>query len=94
MALQKEKEYINLKQWVHECKKRWGMKKATAKEHWRDFLGDDSIPRSKDQMGWLTMPALHVFKLGPKATSLFTLLAQVGWEKEPGPHRLVDYVYH
>lgn len=68
IALQKTKEYVNIRQWVKECKKRWGMKKAEAKIKWQDLLADDKVPKTRDQMNWVTMPALQVFASGPQLT--------------------------
>ena len=39
-----------------------GIKSEDAKNRWKDLLADPTIPRVKDQMGWLTMPALSVFQ--------------------------------
>ena len=64
MELQKTKEYINQRQWIRECKKRWGIKKEKAKMEWTEMLADSTVPKGKDQMGWLTMLALHVFSSG------------------------------
>ena len=61
IALQKAKEYVNVRQWVKECKKRWAMPSKDAKVKWQELIGDPQIPKSKDQMGWITMPAIHVF---------------------------------
>ena len=52
---------MNLRQWVKECKKRWGMDSKEAKAKWTEMIGNPNIPKTKDQMGWITMPALHVF---------------------------------
>ena len=64
VELQKKKEYINQRQWIRECKTRWGFKKERAKLEWKEMLADATVPKGKDQMGWLTMPALHVFSSG------------------------------
>ena len=61
ISMEKVKNYVNIRQWVKEAKSRWGLAKATAKQHWKEFLGDASIPKCKDQMGWLAMPALEAF---------------------------------
>ena len=67
VELQKTKEYINVKQWIRECKKRWGFRSEKAKAEWKELLADPKIPKAKDQMGWLTMPALHVFASGAQS---------------------------
>lgn len=60
----KTKDFVNIRQWVKKAKKRWNMSKEIAKQHWKTFLGDASIPKCKDQMGWLSMPALEAFAFG------------------------------
>ena len=62
VSMQKKKQYINFREYRTEAKKRWGLSKQEAKAEWKTFLSDPSIPKSKDQRGWLTMPALHSFK--------------------------------
>ena len=66
IALQKTKEFINLRQWAKASKERWGFSKKEAKRHWQEMLGDDRVVKSKDQMNWLTMPALHIFSWDPQ----------------------------
>lgn len=62
VALNKAKKYVNLREYIKKCKKRWGMKSEEAKQRWKDLLADPKIPKTNDQMGWVTMPALHVFE--------------------------------
>lgn len=62
VALNKAKKYVNLREYVKKCKKRWGIKSEEAKKRWKDLLADPKIPKTNDQMGWVTMPALHVFE--------------------------------
>ena len=62
IGLEKAKKYVNLREYIKKCKKRWGIKSDDAKNRWKDLLADPTIPRAKDQMGWLTMPALSVFQ--------------------------------
>lgn len=60
--LQKAKEYVNFRQFRKEAKTRWGLNKKEAGDQWRLMLGDPSVPKSRDQMNWTTMPALHIFR--------------------------------
>ena len=65
MELQKKKEYINQRQWIRECKTRWGFKKDRAKLEWKEMLADATVPKGKDQMGGGSLClALHVFSSG------------------------------
>ena len=61
MECKRTKEYINIRQFQRKCKKRWGLTTEEIKQRWRSLLGDTAIPKSKDEEGWLTMPALAVF---------------------------------
>ncbi|CAE7326317.1 unnamed protein product, partial [Symbiodinium pilosum] len=49
MELAKERDFINIRQFRHECKKRWGYKKAKAKELRKQYLGDSKIAKAEDQ---------------------------------------------
>ena len=42
------------------------MKKQEAKAEWKTLLGDPKISKSRDQRGWITMPAIWVFTPGPQ----------------------------
>lgn len=75
ISLEKRKEYVNLREWIRKAKKRWGMKKEEAKQKWKDFLADDRIPKAYDQMGWLALPALHVFACDAQCQDLSIELA-------------------
>ena len=66
IALQKAKDYVNIRQFVKECRRRWGMDKEVAKEEWKTLLADPKVPKSEDERGWVTMPALSSVKSGPK----------------------------
>ena len=65
IGLEKAKKYVNLREYIKKSKKRWGIKSEEAKNRWKDLLADPTIPKAKDQMGWLTMPALSVFQSAP-----------------------------
>ena len=62
VALQKGKNYVNVREYIKQAKKKWGMKREEAKAEWERMLSDPAIPKSKDQQNWLTMPALEKFK--------------------------------
>ena len=66
IALQKAKDYVNIRQFVKECRKRWGMKKDVAKDEWKTLLADPKVPKSEDERGWVTMPALSSVKSDPQ----------------------------
>ena len=52
IALQKAKDYVNIRQFVKECRRRWGMDKEVAKEEWKTLLADPKVPKSEDEP-WL-----------------------------------------
>lgn len=60
--LQKEKEYVNFREFRKLTKSKWGLSKAEAKAEWSTMLSDPSMPKATDQRGWLTMPAISQFK--------------------------------
>lgn len=84
IAMEKNKEYVNQREFRKACKRRWGLRGKDADVRWQDLLSDVNVPKSKDQMGWTTMPVLHCFqrpvKKGffvviPRFVSVFALIA-------------------
>lgn len=63
VRLAKTKDYVNFREFKKKAKKKWGMSKEEIATYWKSLLSDTAVPKSKDQMGWLTMPALSKFKL-------------------------------
>ena len=62
ISMEKNKEYVNQREFRKACKRRWGLRGKDADVRWQDLLSDVNVPKSKDQMGWTTMPVLHCFK--------------------------------
>lgn len=69
VTLKKGKNYLNFREFRKKAKEKWGMSKEKAKAEWQIMLADVTIPKSKDQQGWLTMPAIHQFKRAPQLPS-------------------------
>ncbi|CAE7507244.1 PLG [Symbiodinium necroappetens] len=61
ISMEKNKEYVNQREFRKGCKNRWGLRGKEADMRWQDLLSDVNVPKSKDQMGWTTMPVLHCF---------------------------------
>ena len=69
ISMEKNKEYVNQREFRKACKNRWGLRGKEADMRWQDLLSDVNVPKSKDQMGWTTMPVLHCFKHPVKQVS-------------------------
>lgn len=60
LAMSRTRDFLNIREFSRECKKRWGMTAADAQALFKAKLRDPSIPQDTDELGWTTISWLAV----------------------------------
>jgi hypothetical protein len=60
--LSKSRQFVNKREFRKLCKAKWGMTVDAINDLWTRKISDDTVPKSEDEMSWVTISWLAIIQ--------------------------------